>query len=368
MATAVMPMNVSLQYFTGTTTYRQETTGDRSLGAPVYWSNSPLQLGIWKFASVRCPTRATMRNIKRHFICYDTLHVQYLNKSVRCFTDFPSITLGRVEKNSQGLKAVVLSNWVLGIVLNILGTYAAARFVYKFLCVFHRTRFVDVNFSLSCELYIMGPDTVPVGQLLILAVSNIPLMAAHHLPSNEAFGVYKETNFWVAQAVICLSLTWFIHVGIEIGRRLIHLHYPNPWFVMCMSRYQHLALFLVFAGRSAVPVVDGDYTQGMLLLIGSCIGAMACGALLICCSVLWDQPSARMSPLDIALRQQDVPRNLLGALVQSGDAWHLSGMLMEGWHVVDRSLYVGHGYSIPVTKEIRPYVKNLPTVDLKIVE
>lgn len=361
----VAPLFIHPNAFTGTTTYSDSMWLDTSAGAPFYWRHNALQLGLTKFIGFQLPKRNVFRSMMEPIlVCFDTVELRYLNNSVRCYSEYGAQTIKRVEKISTLLKTMLTTNWAHGVVLNLMGTYAAMRFLHNLWRVFKCNQFRDVNWDIALNMFILGPDTISLSELVVLAASNIPLLVGYHLPTNLDFiKAQDQPNYWVGQVIVAVSLTWYIRLGVECGRRCIFLRYSNIWYDTAMSRAQYLLLTIVFVARLSVSEVNGNYDQGIWVLIFSILLSFILGFLLIVSSKFVDHQPDTMSIMDTRLLENNIPRNWVGGrLAQSSEGWHVSGMIFENWYIGGDLLWFGPQQAIRITDDLKPYLAHLPKV------
>lgn len=358
----VAPIVLNPDSITGTVTYPGYEWIDKSPGAPYAWEHNALQLGLTKFIGFQLPTRPVFRQMEKLLVCFDTVETRYLNHSVRCYTEYGAQTIVRVEKVSTLLKTFLTTNWAHGVVLNVLGAYASIRFLVNLVRVYRRTQFRDVNLAIAMSMFILGPDTISVSELSILAASNIPLLVGYHLPANPGFVDESDrTGYLVAEAIIALSLSWFVRLGTELGRRCIHLKYSNIWYEAAMSRAQYAILVIVFGVRACIPQVNGEYNRGIAVLIFSLALSTLLGFLLVVSTKLIDTRPPVMTIMDTILLEHSIPRNRVGGpLAQSSSGWHISGMVFEKWYVGGDRLWFGPEFAVPLDDRVRPYLTRLP--------
>lgn len=187
MNAAVTPLIVHPYFFTGSRTYMFLPGIELSTGAPIAWHHSPVQIALTKLSAHQFPSRDAVRQLETMQRCFDTMEVRYLNMSVRCYTEYQAQTIYREEKQSAALKTLLSTNWALGVVLNIMGAYAAFRFLHSLYRVYKQTGMEDIHLALAMNMVIMGPDAIQLSELALLAASNLPLLLGYHLPSNPDF-------------------------------------------------------------------------------------------------------------------------------------------------------------------------------------
>jgi hypothetical protein len=275
----------------------------------------------------------------------------------------------------------------MAIVLNILSGVIVARFVYLLHQVHRRTHFLDVNFEMAMKMSIMGPGLVHRSELMILAISNLPLLVGFHVPPNSDVALMHATDgdLWIlgqvvaertlwyfSQLMVAISLTWFIRLGIELGRSAVKLQTrPSAWYTtLCMSWCQYIFLVPVFIVRSFLAPIDQGYNQAAVVLVVSC-GFSICVGFIAAFAVTHFShtiPSDRLTTLDRVFALRHIPRSFIGSLAQSCDGWHLSGMLLEGWHIVGNTLDVGFGQSLLFEDQIARYVESFAKLESPVIE
>ncbi|DAZ99497.1 TPA: hypothetical protein N0F65_001682 [Lagenidium giganteum] len=288
-------------------------------GAPVYWAYRPFSIGLIRLTTKEAPIQADLARFKASFVCYDTLELRYLNVSNRCWNELRTTQETRVQLFSEGLRVITFSMWSMGVVLNIIGSYVAFEYCVTLWRCWNLSGREHVPWSLALSLSIQSIGMLNLLKCTIMALGVLPLIISYHLKSDSEF---RQDGHEYAPAVVelfvALGMTWYLRLGMEIGRYRIRLKHFNKWFFVTTSYVRNLGVFLVCLVRLAIPVEQGEFDAGVIKLLFDPKDA---------------PPKDKLSQLFL---HAGFDRNWHGVLGQNMHGWSHLGLLYEGWLVVQR--------------------------------
>ncbi|DBA04954.1 TPA: hypothetical protein N0F65_006956 [Lagenidium giganteum] len=306
-------------------------------GSPVYWQNSALAVGLVRLATKEAPLPEDLERYRSSVVCYNTLELRYLNASTRCWNELRSVLETRTQRSSEGLRVISFSMWSMGVVLNVIGAHVAIIYSTRLWRSWVLSGFEDISMELAVNLDIQSIGMLNLGQCAIMAFSVLPLIVSYHIPNDIEFTQPTGYPSWFVEIIVALCMTWFVRLGMEIGRYAIRLRHFNRWFYITSTRVRYTAVVVTWVVRLSIPVKDGDFNMGIWKLIVSCVASLFLGAIMITASKLFEtpdfQPRDRLSQL---LLRGGFDRNWYGVLGQTTFGWSHVGLLFEGWQVVKR--------------------------------
>ncbi|GLE09409.1 hypothetical protein PINS_up021018 [Pythium insidiosum] len=310
-------------------TYNRSSDIFPSEGPPVYWRHSALGVGLVKLASKIAPLPSEVDAWRRSLVCYDTLELRFLNVSTRCWAEPDSVVERRERTRAEGLRLLQFSMWSLGVRAQ---PHRGGR----------------VAHIPAARLAALGLGMIPFEGVVIMAFSAVPLMLSYHLPSDARFmeqplnggGRRDLKSAALAEAIVLLSLTWFVRLGIALGDSVVRLRRFNWWFNALTSKLRYVTIAVIAALRQAFRVDGVDYDMALSKLIVSCVASTLLGFLSIAASLCFDRETEsehenlRDDPLSQLMAQHGLVRNLHGTIAQFGGTWTQTGLVMEGWHAL----------------------------------
>ncbi|DAZ93910.1 TPA: hypothetical protein N0F65_010112 [Lagenidium giganteum] len=334
MSAAVAPVAIPREFVT----YSRVHSIFNYEGAPVYWRHLPLMVGLVRLTTKEAPIPSDLGAFKRSMVCYDTLELRYLNISSRCWSELKSAVDIRTVRAAEGLRAVSFSVWSMGLVLNVLGACVACEYALNIWKSWNITDREPVPWKLAMRLGIQGIGTLNLLRCVIMASSVVPLIMSYHLRADPEFLTHDmDSPVWWVELVVAISMTWFVRLGIELGRYTIKLRYFNRWFYAASGYVRNVTIVLIIAVRFALPAERGDYNAGLLKLVVTSVMGIAFGFVIVRFSQYFEdrthEPSDLLSQL---FAEAKFDRNWYGTLAETSEGWTHMGLLCEGWMVVER--------------------------------
>ncbi|DBA04928.1 TPA: hypothetical protein N0F65_006930 [Lagenidium giganteum] len=306
-------------------------------GSPVFWQNNALQVGLIRLATKEAPFPSDLDRLKSTLVCYNTLELRYLNVSSKCWNELNSVGETRTMQNSEGLRVITFSTWSMGVVLNIIGAYVAINYTYVLIrsWILSGRKVVPLELALNMDIQSVG--VLNLSRVAIMAFGVVPLIVSYHLPADDEFKKKNTTTYpnWFVEVVVALSMTWFVRLGMELGRYCIHLEFFNNWFFVATTRIRNVIVVFVWLVRLGIPVEQGDFNNGILKLSVSCGVSIILGFILVVLSKFFrSEGMAARDNLSMLFAQVHLNRAWHGTLGQSPHGWSHLGLLFEGWEVV----------------------------------
>ncbi|GLE07239.1 hypothetical protein PINS_up017262 [Pythium insidiosum] len=307
-------------------------------GSPIFWQNNALQIGLMRLATKEAPFPADLAPVRASIVCYNTLELRYLNVSSKCWNEPGSVEETRIRKFAAGLRIIMFSTWSMGVVLNVIGAYVALDYTYRLVWCWVQSRMKPIPLALALDLDIQGVGVLSMSRCAIMAFGVIPLIVSYHLPADEEFK-RKSNDYpkWIIEIIVAFSMTWFVRLGMELGRYFVVMEYFNRWFYVTTTRLRHLCVIITAMIRLGIPVQHGDFNNGILKLCVSCGVSFLMGFVLVVLSRVFrsegDMPRDRVSVL---FAEAKLNRVWHGTLGQTIHGWSHFGLLYEGWQVVRR--------------------------------
>ncbi|DAZ93921.1 TPA: hypothetical protein N0F65_010123 [Lagenidium giganteum] len=347
MSTAVAPVAIPREFVT----YSRSHSIFYYEGAPVYWRHLPLMVGLVRLTTKEAPIPSDLGAFKRSMVCYDTLELRYLNMSSRCWSEVKSAVDTRSVRAAEGLRAVWFSVWSMGMVLNVLAACVASEYAYNVWHSWNITGREPVPWRLAINLGIQGIGMLNLLRCTIMTCSVVPLIMSYHLRADPIFLTHDvDPPIWWVEVVVAMSMTWFVRLGIQLGRFTIKLRYFNRWFYVTSGYVRNLSVVLIVIVRLALPVERGDYNAGFLKLVLSCVMGVVFGFDIVRVSSFFEKSNHK--PADLLSRlfaEANFDRNWYGVLGQTMEGWTHLGLLYEGWMVVERK---GQGIGLAMERYI----------------
>ncbi|GLD91910.1 hypothetical protein PINS_up000443 [Pythium insidiosum] len=307
-------------------------------GSPVFWQNNALQIGLMRLATKEAPFPTDLAPVRASIVCYNTLELRYLNVSTKCWNEPGSVEETRIKKFSAGLRVIMFSTWSMGVVLNAIGAYVAFHYTYRLVWCWVRSGMKPIPLALAFNLDIQSVGVLSMSRCAIMAFGVIPLIVSYHLPADEEFkrrsNDYPE---WIIEFIVAFSMTWFVRLGMELGRYFVYIEYFNRWFYITTTRLRHLCVILTTFIRLGIPVQQGDFNDGILKLCVSCGVSFLMGFVLVLLSrVFRSEGGMARDRVSVLFAKSKLNRVWHGTLGQTIHGWAHFGLLYEGWQVVRR--------------------------------
>ncbi|KAF0712518.1 hypothetical protein As57867_004789, partial [Aphanomyces stellatus] len=307
-------------------------------GPPVYWTHSPLSVGLMRLSTQVSPDDAVVAEVKSSLVCYDVLETRYLNRSTRCWSEFNNVNQTRVQYNSEGVRTMLLSFWSMGIVLNLFAAVLALRFARRVWHVAKTTGFQEHWSVLFCiNIGRFGLSTF--GECTLMAASAAPFMFSFQLPQDPEYIANTSGSnlgsIYLDEAFVTMGLTWYIRLGMDIGASMLHLRCQNKWFTQQSTTTRWAIIVLVYVIRISIASTNRSYNNAIWSLVLSCVLTSIAGMVAMLLSFFFDAPS--LSPNDVIsneLAQASVARNVHCIFSQQGTNWSHMGLVLEGWTCV----------------------------------
>ncbi|KAF0694628.1 Aste57867_14524 [Aphanomyces stellatus] len=304
-------------------------------GPPVYWTHSPLAVGLMRLSTQVSPDDAIVNKIKSSLVCYDVLETRYLNRSTRCWSEFNNVNQTRAQYNSEGVRTMLLSFWSMGIVLNTFATVVAIRFALRIWHVAKTTGFQEHWATLlNIDIEEFGLSTF--GECTLMAASAAPFMFSYQLPQDPEY-INKNNgshlgSIYLDEAFITMGLTWYIRLGMDIGASMLHLRCKNKWFTQ-QSKKLRAIIIVVYLVRIKITSTNRTYNNAIWSLALTCLLTSLAGMVAMLLSYVFDMPGLPTSrdPISNALELAHIPRNIHCIYSQQGTNWSHMGLVLEGW-------------------------------------
>ncbi|GLE00451.1 hypothetical protein PINS_up009208 [Pythium insidiosum] len=338
MDAKVGQIRIPNEYLVGTKAY---PLGTATLEGPaVPFNRSALTYALIRLTTRALPDATVMRGFRDKEQCYDAIDLRYLNRTLRCFQEDLTRTEIMVSKSADRLRIFLYGNWSIGVVLNVLTAWIVLAYCGRVIRIILSTHLRDFSIWHALNISIQGPPgIVHRSQLMLIAVSTIPLLVGYHVPLDAEFMIGADdsevgSHEVVKQILIALCLSWFLRVGVEAAVPLLTLPAPNTLSSFMLSRFRNLLLVLVFFVRMALP--NQTIQHAMIELIATCMLSLAIGFLLTVCAQ-WVQlkpetATASRDRIASALACSNATRSMYGAVAFSPmNGWSLCAFLFEGW-------------------------------------
>ncbi|DAZ96951.1 TPA: hypothetical protein N0F65_012054 [Lagenidium giganteum] len=313
------------------------------VGSATFWQPTAFTVGMLKYWPAVTPPAATIalyRNVTR---CYRTLELRYLNESVRCWVEEFNTEKTRTLYNSELLRNIVFSNWSISLVLNCIAIVIAARFAWRFVVAWRITRFRCVTIWVALQLNFQGFGVLSFSEIVLLAMSTLPLMFAYHLPADPIFMPSDNKSSLPKEwkdVIVTLSASWFLRLGFELVNHFLFLHYVCFWYNN--FRLRIMCIVGIFIARMIIPDVPDNAEYEMWKFVLTIMISMLIGA--FCALVPYRaQKHSKISSVRghkhshlvvMALSKQHMPLNKHGLLGYSDHGWSVTALIVEGWEVV----------------------------------
>ncbi|KAF0697302.1 Aste57867_12004 [Aphanomyces stellatus] len=322
-------------------------------GPPAQFTHSPLGVGLVRLSTKNAPFSDVVATLKASMVCYNTLETRYLTPSTRCWSETRSSGEIRASYSSVHLRLVVFSAWTIGLVMNAIGEFLSLGYAIRMWRIWQLTYFDLAKWErgllLSTHLQSLG-GSVTAFQSAILACSSLPLLFGYRLPQDPGFVASTKSLRLKGfdEFIMTLGLTWTIHLGMEVGSRVVTLRHKSRWFLaqnVIAKLVLTIAVYiLLIATRDST-----SYSNAIGSLIGIWCFALLSGFCSMLVSALLDRPAKYTAANDIdaakiaasgndeiadSFTKAGLPRNRLGYLSQQQGRWSLVGIVLEGWRGV----------------------------------
>ncbi|KAF1326377.1 hypothetical protein FI667_g8565, partial [Globisporangium splendens] len=335
-----------------------------AIGSPVFWTPTAFTAGMLKMWPGATPPPRTIETFRNVTACYRTLEMRYLNQSVRCWVEPGDIRVSRVEHSANLVRNIIFSNWSISLALNAIAIFITAEFISRLWYAWRITRFQDINVWVALQLNFQGLGVLSFLQIVLLAVSTIPLLLGFRLPVDNVFIVDSPMQHWpkaIKDIFVTLSVSWFNHLGYEIVNHFIFLRQVSIWFSHFRMRALSMSLILILRIATPDKMQEAEYELLKLILailIAVLLGALSAlmplhrqrhqqhsqrGNSIHClgCSVApsGSRNSKRDNIVVACLQKHGMPLNKHGLLGFSyrQHGWALVGLLVEGWELTERA-------------------------------
>ncbi|KAF0695726.1 Aste57867_13462 [Aphanomyces stellatus] len=305
-------------------------------GPPVYWTHSPLAVGLMRLSTQVSPDDTFVAKVKSSLVCYDVFETRYLNRSTRCWSEFNNVNQTLAQYNSEGVRTMLLSFWSMGIVLNLFAAVLALRFAIRVWHVAKTTGFQEHWSTLLCiDIEEFGLSTF--GECALMAASAAPFMFSYQLPQDPEYISNSSAShlgsIYLDEAFITMGLTWYIRLGMDIGASMLHLRCQNKWFTQQSSTIRAAIIVVVYIVRISISSTNRTYNNAIWSLALSCLLTGVAGMVAMLLSYFFDSPGrpSMEDPISNALEQAKVARNAHCIFSQQGTNWSHMGLVLEGW-------------------------------------
>ncbi|KAF0697301.1 Aste57867_12003 [Aphanomyces stellatus] len=344
-----MTISVPQAYLTDTRTSAQFAYE----GPPIPFTHTPFGIGFIKLSMKHAPYPSAIALLQASMACYNTLETRYLTLSSRCWSETLSSGEIRASYSSVHLRLVVFSAWTIGLVMNAIGEFISLRYAVRMWRIWRLTGFDFADWErgllLSTHLQSLG-GSVTAFESAMLACSSLPLLFGYRLPQDPGFVASTKSLRLKGfdEFIMTLGLTWTIHLGMEVGSRVVTLRHKSSWFlaqnVIVKFVLTVVVYILLIATRDTV-----DYSNAIGSLIGIwCFALVASVGSMLLCAALDRAPTTKKLASDIdtaksmassdeiadSFTKAGLPRNRFGYLSQQQGRWSLVGIVLEGWHGV----------------------------------
>ncbi|DAZ95608.1 TPA: hypothetical protein N0F65_000091 [Lagenidium giganteum] len=305
-------------------------------GSPVFWQNNALQVGLMRLATKEAPFPSNLERLRATYVCYNTLELRYLNVSSKCWNEPNSVEESRTKRESEGLRVLLSCTWSMGMMLNVIGAYVAMDHAHVLFRSWILSGKKPIPMRLALGLGIQCLGVLRTTRVIMMALGVIPLIISYHLPVDGEFRESTAYDYphWLIELIVVMSMTWFVRLGMELGRCFLHLEFFDRWFFVTAPRLRYLCPFAIALLRTSMPVKQGDFNRGILKLCTCCVLSLVMGFVLIILTRVLKNEDSTPDRLSQLFAQAKLNRAWHGTLAQTLDGWTHIGLLYEGWQVV----------------------------------
>ncbi|KAF1320222.1 hypothetical protein FI667_g12647, partial [Globisporangium splendens] len=305
---------------------------------PVLWTPTTFAAGMLKMWPGMMPPPRVIEALRNATLCYRTLELRYLNQSVCCWVEPNDVHVSHVEHSANLLRSIIFSNWFIGSVLNAIAIFVAAGFTSRLWYAWHIACFQSLNDWVELQLNFQGLGVPSFQQIVLLAMSTIPLLLGFHLPVDNVFivdSVMQHRSKGVKDFFVTLSVTWFNRSDHETSNHFIVLREVSIWISHFRLRVLSMTLGLIL--RLAMPDKMQEVEYELLKLILTVVVAVVLGGVTALVP-LYRQHHRQLARISMPVRRVRYrafsPGNLGSSQLTIVAPWILRSMVSSGAVVV----------------------------------